>query len=90
MDAGSRHLAQSLSAYLACLAFAVTFLATNALGGGLGAGLQRGVVAAAATLLVARFLVGAVLDVVLNAMARDRLQNTPPDSTAGGKSGGDA
>ncbi|MEZ5967257.1 MAG: hypothetical protein R3F56_25700 [Planctomycetota bacterium] len=61
-----------LSVYLGCLAFAVTFLATNLLGGGLGAGLSRGVAAAGVTLLVARLLAGTTVDVVLGAMARDR------------------
>lgn len=72
MDEGSRHLARLLSTYLACLAFAVTFLATNLLGGGLGAALQRGVLAAAVALVVARLLAVAVLDLVFSAMARDR------------------
>jgi ABC-type proline/glycine betaine transport system permease subunit len=69
------------------LAFAVTFLATNVLGGGLGAGLQRGVLAAAGTLLLGRLLLTAALDVVLAAMARDRAQNAPP---APNKTGGSA
>jgi hypothetical protein len=72
MDEGSRHLARLLSVYAASLAFAVTFLATNLLGGGLGAALQRGVLAGAATLFLAGLLARAVLDVVLTAMARDR------------------
>jgi hypothetical protein len=70
MNAGSRHLAQLLSTYLVCFAFAVTFLATNLLGGGLGAALQRGVIAAAVTFIVGRVLVRAVLGVILDAMAR--------------------
>jgi len=61
-----------LSVYLTCLAFAVTFLATNLLGGGLSAGLLRGAAAAAATLVVSRLLLRATIDVVLGAMARDR------------------
>lgn len=87
METGSRHVAHLLSVHVACLAFAVTFLATCALGGGLGAALTRGAIATGAALLVGRLLLTTTLEAILSAIARDR---AAAEKAAAERSGGDA
>lgn len=60
------------AAYLVCLAFGVTFLLSTLMGAQGQTALVRGVVAAVATLVIARILLKPVVDVVLDAIARDR------------------
>ncbi len=76
-------MAHQLSVYVACLAFAVTFLATCALGGGLNAALMRGAIATAAALLVGRLVLTTVLEAIFTAMARDRAEEQEVEKTGG-------
>lgn len=72
MDTATSELARATAAWVASLAFAITFLAAWALGASVLTGAVRGAVVAVATLVAANLLVRPVLSVVLNAMARDR------------------
>jgi hypothetical protein len=76
---GTNNLARAAAVYIACVAFALTYLLTCAFGAdGLSALFRAGVVAAIA-LVLGRGLVGPALSCVLVAMARD--QSRTPKGT---------
>ncbi len=68
---GSTELTRLATAYLASLAFGVTFLVATWVGAELGTALVRSTTAAAAALVLGWFLCAPVVDAVLTAMARD-------------------
>ncbi len=72
MDRGSRELVRRASAYVVCLAFVLTFLMSTLLGTTGQTALIRGIVVAAIAMAVSHILLRPVVDVVLNAMARDQ------------------
>ncbi len=72
MDRGSRELVRRASAYLVCLAFVLTFLMSTLLGTTGHTALIRGIVVAVIAMAVSRILLGPVVNVVLDAMARDQ------------------
>jgi uncharacterized membrane protein YhiD involved in acid resistance len=76
MAAGSRELTRRATAHLAGLAFAVTYLAATALGGGPGTALLRGSLVAAVALVAGQLLCRPVVDAVLDAAARDEARRT--------------
>ena len=65
-------MVRRVAAYLVCLAFGMTFLLSTLMGAQGDTALIRGVVVAGITLVVSRFLIKPVVDVVLDAIARDR------------------
>ena len=71
MGLGSRELVRRAAAYMVCTAFGLTFLISTLSGAQGNTALLRGVVAAI-TLAISHFLLKPVVDVVLDAMARDR------------------
>ena len=72
MDGGSRELARSAGAYLACVAFAISFLVATFTGGSLATALMRSSLVAVVTLFVARLLMRMALSTILDAIARDQ------------------
>ena len=78
MESGSQELSRTATAYIASLAFVATFLLTTAWGGDGNTALLRGVLVGAMALVLGRFLARPIVDVVLDAMARDRAANAPP------------
>ncbi len=72
MGIGSRELVRRASAYMVCTAFGLTFLISTLSGTQGNTALLRGVVVGAITLALSHFLLKPVVDVVLDAMARDR------------------
>ncbi len=75
----SRELTRGATAYLACLAFAVTFLITVATRGSSGTAVIRGAIVAFATFMLAPLLLRTVITTVLDAMARDRAKPEPAE-----------
>ncbi len=73
MGVGSRELTRASTAYLVCLAFALTFLITSLYGGSPQAAVIRGSVVAVITRVLIPHLVGPVVSAVLDAMARDKV-----------------
>ena len=71
MTAGSTELTRRATAHLVGLAFAITYLVTTWTGAGATTALVRGVVAALATMVVGRWLCRPIVDVLLDAAARD-------------------
>ena len=71
MDAGSRETTRRVSARATGFAFAVTYLLAQLGGADPGTALQRGCVVAACSLLLGGALCRPVVDVVLDALARD-------------------
>lgn len=68
---GSGELARRAVGYLVALAFALTYLASTALGATGVDALVRGALAAGGTLLFGQFFCRPVIDVVLDAVARE-------------------
>ena len=79
MEAGSKELARSAVAYMVSIAFCVTFLLANVWGASTGTALSRAVIVAFVTLFVSRLLIKPVVDVVLDAMARDQAKQAEED-----------
>ena len=77
--AGLGELSRSATAYLACVAFVVGFLATVAFGGTVLTGALRGGIATAVVLVFGRLLVRPLLATVLDALARDRAASQGKD-----------
>ena len=75
----SRELTRGATAYLACLAFAVTFLITAATRGNSGTAVIRGAIVALATFMLAPLLLRTVMSTVLDAMARDQAKPEPTE-----------
>lgn len=74
MDSGSRELTRGVTAYLACLLFALAFLVAIASGGSGMTATIRGAAAAVVTLVVGKVLLLPLMSTILDAMARDRAQ----------------
>lgn len=70
-ESGSQELVRIATAYLASIAFGVTFLVATLTGADGTTALLRGVVATIAACVVGRLLFGPAVGVVLAAMARD-------------------
>ncbi len=79
MGVGSRELTRASTAYLVCLAFAVTFLITTISGGGPLVAVIRGCVVAVIARVLTPLLISPVVSAVLDAMARDQVAQS--DST---------
>ena len=73
MSAGSKEMTRRAAAHLTGLSFAVTYLAASMLGVDAMTALVRGSIAALAAMCVSHFLCRAVVDVVLDAAARDEV-----------------
>lgn len=71
MESGSRELTRLAMAYAASIAFGVTFLMASWSGCNGTTALLRGALAVIAALLVTRMLAAPVVQVVLDALARD-------------------
>jgi hypothetical protein len=71
---GSRELTRIATAYVASLAFGVTFLVATLCGVGGGTALLRAVGVGAVSLVVGWLLAAPVVDTVLAAMARDEAE----------------
>ena len=70
MDLGTRSLARSSAAYLACLAFALVYLLSAAYAGAhWTTALMRGGIAAIVVLLIGRLLLYPLVDTVLSAVS---------------------
>ncbi|MEM7199131.1 MAG: hypothetical protein AAF628_02630 [Planctomycetota bacterium] len=69
---GSRELTKATAAYLASVAFAITFLVSTLCGAAGLTALTRGSIAAGAALLIGPVLARPAVSVILDAMARDR------------------
>lgn len=70
-ESGSQELSRIATAYVASLAFGLTFLVALACGCALGSALMRASIVLGAAMLAGRLLCAPVVDVVLAAMARD-------------------
>lgn len=70
-DAGSQELARIATAYLASIAFGLTFLVATLSGADGLTALTRSVIALIVACLAGRLLIGPAINVVLAAMARD-------------------
>lgn len=71
MDQGSRELGRRASAHVVALAFGATYLTATVAGAGPGDALLRGCTAAGVAMVVGALLCQPVVDVVLDAIARD-------------------
>lgn len=71
MASGSKELTRRATAHLVGLAFAITYLVTTWTGAGATTALMRGSIAALATMIVGQWLCRPVVDVILDAAARD-------------------
>ena len=80
MGVGSRELTRASTAYMVCLAFALTFLITTFYGGSPQAAVIRGSVVAIIARVLTPHLIGPVVKTVIDAMARDKAAR--PDSNA--------
>lgn len=69
---GTNDLTAAAATYLACVAFALTYLLTIAFGSDGFSALFRGGVVAIIALVLGRGLVGPAISCVLSAMARDQ------------------
>lgn len=76
MGGGKSDLARLAAAYLACLAFAITYLLTTVFGGGGLTAAFRGGVVAAIALIAGRAVIGPVISSILDAMARDQAEKS--------------
>lgn len=72
MESGSHQLTRIATAYTTSLAFALTFVVALAAGCDLGDALFRAAIVLACAMLAGRLLAPPVIDVVLQAMARDK------------------
>ena len=82
MNTGTVELSRQATAWLACFAFALTFLVASLAGASGLTALTRGVIVTAAVLVCGRTLVRPVVDTVLNAMARDQAKEPEPEDDA--------
>ncbi|MHC5065519.1 MAG: hypothetical protein ACYTG5_16265 [Planctomycetota bacterium] len=80
MGVASKELTRSSNAYLVCLVFALTFLITTLFGGSPLAAVIRGSVVALLAYITLPFLIYPVVSVVLDAMARDQMQEQKPQA----------
>lgn len=78
MEAGSRELSRGITAYLACLAFVLSFFVTLFSGGTGTTAVLRGGIVAIATVALGGLLMRPMMSTILDAMARDQVA---PDST---------
>lgn len=72
MESGSAELSRIATAYAASVSFGLTFLLASATGSGVSTALWRGAVVIAVVVPLSRLLVKPVIDVVLDAMAREQ------------------
>lgn len=71
MESGSRELTRLAMAYAASIAFGVTFLLASWAGCNGSTALVRGAIAVVAAMAITRMLAAPVVQVVLDALARD-------------------
>jgi hypothetical protein len=74
MRKGSQEIGGRASAKVTGIAFALTYLWASVSGAGAGMALQRASIAAALTMVLAALLLQPVVDVVLDALARDKMR----------------
>ncbi len=82
MSAGSQEITRLTAAYLTSIAFGIAFLVAVFAGANGLTALWRGVIAGGFALIASNFLAPPVVDVVLNALARDeakRKATTPEE-----------
>jgi len=83
MAAGSRELTRRATAHLVGVAFALTYLVASFAGASVGTSLVRGCIVAGVTMVLGALLCRPVIDVVLDAAARDEAKRAAEQAKDG-------